>query len=76
MVLAGREAGRDLLERLRAVAPPDASLAGVSALPRVTVARFLGRSAEAARAYFTALWKLARPALVGREAAPPRIWRC
>jgi urease accessory protein len=76
MVLAGRESGRDLLARLRAVAPPDGSLAGVSTLPGVIVARFLGRSAEAARAYFTALWKLARPALAGREAVPPRIWRC
>ena len=76
MVLAGREAGRDLLARLRAVATPEGSLAGVSALPGVTVARFLGRSAQAARTYFTALWKLARPALTGREAMPPRIWRC
>jgi urease accessory protein len=76
LVLAGREAGRELLASLRTVALPEGSLAGVSALPGVVVARFLGRSAEAARAYFTALWKLARPALLGREAVSPRIWRC
>ena len=76
MVVAGRDAGRALLAQLRLVEPAPGCLGGVSTLPGVTVARFLGHSAEAARAYFVALWKLARPALLGREAVPPRIWRC
>ena len=29
---------------------------------------------EAARAWFVELWHLLRPALMGREAQPPRIW--
>jgi urease accessory protein len=76
MIVAGRDAGRELLARLRAVEPPAGGLGGVTTLPGVMVARCLGRSAEAARAYFVALWKLARPALAGRDAVPPRIWRC
>jgi urease accessory protein len=46
----------------------------VTLLPGVLLGRFLGASAEAARAYFTELWRLLRPALAGREARPPRIW--
>jgi urease accessory protein len=76
LLIAGRDAGRDLLAQLRAVQVPDGSLGGVTTLPRVTVARFLGRSAEAARAYFVELWRHARPAFVQRAAALPRIWRC
>ena len=32
------------------------------------------KSAEAARAWFVALWAVLRPAIVGRPAAVPRIW--
>jgi urease accessory protein len=39
------------------------------------VARYRGDSSEAARAYFTALWKRLRAPLTGREAVEPRIWR-
>jgi urease accessory protein len=76
MLIAGRDPSRELLDAMRAVMPSDDGLAGVTTLPGVTVARLLGRSAQAARWYFQALWTLARPALVGRRAAPPRIWRC
>ena len=76
MLLAGGDLGRDLLAGLRAVPVPGGGLGGVSALPGVAVARFLGHGAEAARSYFVALWTLARPVLAGREAVPPRIWRC
>ena len=76
MVVAGRDPGRELLARLRLVEPAPGCLGGVSTLPGVTGARFLGHSAEAARGYFVALWQLARPAMLGREAVPPRIWRC
>jgi urease accessory protein len=46
----------------------------VTRLPGVLLARYRGVSAEAAHTYFAALWRLARPALTGREAVPPRIW--
>ena len=47
---------------------------GVSALPRLLVARYLGHSPEAARRWFIDLWRVLRPALLGREMTPPRIW--
>jgi urease accessory protein len=65
---------------------PDAALAGCRGLAPATgegavtrmrgclVARYRGASAEAARAYFVELWSCIRPALIGREAVPPRIW--
>lgn len=76
LVVAGRDAARDLVGALRGVRAPSACVAGVTALPGVLVARLLGPGAEAARRYFTALWALLRPALIGRAAVPPRIWRC
>jgi len=46
----------------------------VSQLRDVLVCRYLGNSAEQARAGFIAAWRLLRPALWGIEASPPRIW--
>jgi urease accessory protein len=48
--------------------------AAVTRLPGLLVARYLGPSAEAARAWFVALWSVLRPALAGRPAEVPRIW--
>jgi len=47
---------------------------GLTLLPDVLVARYLGHSAEAARAWMVALWFLLRPTMAGREALIPRIW--
>lgn len=47
----------------------------VTLLPGVLLARYLGDSSEKAKQRFTKLWALLRPALFGREAAEPRIWR-
>ncbi|MDA8260038.1 MAG: urease accessory protein UreD [Betaproteobacteria bacterium] len=47
---------------------------GITALPEILVARYLGHSSEAARQWFVALWQVLRPALIGREAQLPRIW--
>ena len=44
-------------------------------LPGILLARYLGNSSEAARRYFTALWHVLRPAVAGRDAVEPRIWR-
>lgn len=46
----------------------------VSQLRDVLVCRYLGNSAEQARAGFTDAWRLLRPALWGIDASPPRIW--
>jgi urease accessory protein len=76
LLVAGRDLERPLRERLRALDAGADALAGVTSLPGVTVARYLGRSAQAARAYFVRAWSLLRPALLGRNAVPPRIWNC
>jgi urease accessory protein len=49
--------------------------AGVTRLPGLLLARYLGPRADDAHDYFARLWQLLRPALVGRQASPPRIWR-
>lgn len=62
------------LARCREVAPESGESA-VTRLPGVLVARYLGDSSEAAKTYFRRLWGVLRPALIGRDAAEPRIWR-
>ncbi|HEY9145108.1 MAG TPA: urease accessory protein UreD [Thiobacillus sp.] len=47
---------------------------GLTQLPDLLVARYLGHSSEAARHWFFALWQVLRPALIGRAAHRPRIW--
>jgi urease accessory protein len=53
----------------------EAGEGAVTSLPGILLGRYLGDSCEAARDYFTALWRVLRPALLGREADQPRIWR-
>jgi urease accessory protein len=48
--------------------------AAVTRLPGLLACRYLGDSSEAAKHYFTKLWRILRPALLQREAVAPRIW--
>ncbi|MCO7610053.1 urease accessory protein UreD [Pseudomonas chlororaphis] len=61
-----------LLERCRALEHPVRG--DLSQLPGLLVARCLASEALLARAWLIDLWRLLRPALLGREAVPPRIW--
>jgi urease accessory protein len=63
-----------LLEACRKVVPVDGANHGLSALPGILVARYLGDSSEAARLWFADLWAILRPACCGRPAVTPRIW--
>lgn len=63
-----------VLARCREIEPVS-GMGAVTLLPRVLVGRYLGASSEAARAWFVRLWQVLRPALIGRAAHPPRIWR-
>lgn len=74
LLAAGSEPQRDLIGACRGVTTPGGALVGVTALPGVLAARYLGPSTEAARSYFASLWRILRPALIGREACAPRIW--
>lgn len=74
LIAAGKEISKELLQQCRGIAPETEERAGITALPRVLLARYLGHSSEAAMHYFIALWSVLRPALAGRSAVPPRIW--
>ncbi len=63
-----------LREACRALAPADGAEHGLTALPGLLVARYLGHNSEAARHWLIELWRVLRPALLGRPAIPPRIW--
>ena len=76
-LLATLQAGAEttpLLDACRAVAPPDGAEHGMTHLPELLVARYLGHNSEAARLWFIELWSRLRPALLGRPAVAPRLW--
>lgn len=54
---------------------PMAGDGAVTLVPGLLVGRYLGASSESAKNYFIGLWKILRPALIGREGVEPRIWR-
>lgn len=71
------EVDEDIVARLRAELGPHAGSTlscSVSSLGEMLVVRVLGPTVEAVRAPLIAAWKLLRPAWLGREAVPPRIW--
>lgn len=71
---ASLKLNQDLLRETRNI-EPEAGRGAVTLLPGILLARYLGESTEAARNYFIALWRALRPAVAGREAREPRIWR-
>jgi len=75
VIAAGVAVAAETLAACRAAASPEAAAQfGVTALPQIFVGRYLGHSAEAARAWFVELWCALRPTVIGRLAAVPRIW--
>jgi urease accessory protein len=73
LLAAAESVSDELLSSCRALGVNSGEV-GVTRLPGLLVARYLGDSTEAARSYFTAIWTLARPTLLGRAAVTPRIW--
>jgi urease accessory protein len=67
---------RDLAASVRAAVPPfdGDGLFAVTVMDGVLVARYLGHQAETARQIFVQVWNVARHVLLGKGAAPPRIW--
>lgn len=74
LLAAGTPADAALIAACREVATAAGARCGVTALPELVVARWLGDSAEAARDWLEGVWRHLRPAFVGREAQRPRIW--
>ncbi len=76
-IAAGFEAQPDLLQACRELgATGAASRRGMTWIPGVLIARYLGDSSEDAFAWFSALWSLVRPRLLGCAATRPRLWAC
>lgn len=74
MIVAAGAVPEDLVEQCRAVVPRHAASVGLTALPEVLAARFLGDSAQDAAEYFEALRAVLRPFYAGLAAVRPRIW--
>ena len=72
MVVAGRLPAT-LLDACRAIGARRGEV-GVTALPDVFAARYVGHSAEHARGYFESLRTVLRPWYAGRPAVRPRVW--
>lgn len=71
-LLVSGEIDAELLERCRSLG--HAVRGDLTQLPGLLVARCLASEALLARAWLIDLWRLLRPALLGREAVSPRIW--
>ncbi|MBR0567750.1 urease accessory protein UreD [Azoarcus sp. L1K30] len=73
LLVAAPQVDMDLLEAWRALAPT-VGTGGVTLLPGLLVARYLGPACEPGREWFTRLWAAVRPAVAGRPMQTPRIW--
>ncbi|MDU9026711.1 urease accessory protein [Pseudomonas mediterranea] len=71
LLVTGEIAG-ELLEQCRSLG--HAVRGDLTQLPGLVVARCLASEALLARGWLVELWRLLRPAVLGREAVPPRIW--
>ncbi len=77
LLYAGSDIEAPLLQACRGTEPPTAdSRAAVTKLPGVLLARYLGHSSQEASQWFTTLWQILRPALLGVTATAPRLWAC
>lgn len=77
-VIAAGAVPVEVLDACRAIKPKltldaDAQY-GVTALPEIFSARYVGQSSQCAKAYFEALWVCLRPWYAGRDVVRPRIW--
>jgi urease accessory protein len=73
-VVAAGSVPNELLEQCREQQADQHAKFGVTALPQVFSARYIGMSAPAARHYFEALWQILRPWYASCAAVRPRIW--
>lgn len=72
-VVASPRCDADLLAAWRDIVPAVGE-GGVTLLPGLLVARWLGPACEPGREWFARLWASVRPAVAGRAAQTPRIW--
>lgn len=70
LIAAAPEIDRSVMTACREVAD-----VAITMLPGLLIARHLGDSSESAKQRFLELWQILRPAIHGRAAQTPRIWR-
>ena len=76
-VVAGYDADSALLASCRqGRSPPGSARVGMTRVPGMLIARYLGDSVEESFGWFTQLWTVLRPALSGLSACAPRVWAC
>jgi urease accessory protein len=73
MVVAAGALPGELLDACRGLTPLTGEQ-GITALPDIVAARYLGQSAEHAVGYFESLRAVLRPWYAGRPAVRPRLW--
>jgi len=76
-MVAGHEVSDELLRRCRETgAAVGNGEVGITRMPGLLIARYLGHSTQGAFAWFSGLWGVLRGGLLARPACPPRIWAC
>jgi len=77
LLCAGPDIGAPLLHACRVAGLRSAdSRTGITTLPGILLARYLGHSSEDATTWFRGIWALLRPAVMGVAATAPRLWAC
>jgi urease accessory protein len=76
-VLAGHVVDDALLTRCRQSGQGvQEGRTGITRVPEVLIARYLGNSTEEVFDWFNVLWAVLRPVVTDRTACPPRVWAC
>jgi urease accessory protein len=76
-LVASDDVQNELLKVCRDVRPAlAATRVGITRVPGVLIARYLGNSSEEVFTYFKELWSVLRPALSAKVACAPRVWAC
>lgn len=73
-IAAGKTIAPEVLAKCRAVGLEGPARSGMTVMPDIFIARYLGASSEQAKCYFIDLWRVLRPHLTGHAAVTPRIW--
>ena len=77
LIAAGAKIDSEWVAACRSIAPQGRdSRVGITALPNILVARYLGHSSEDAFNWLTALWATLRPALLEVAGNRLRLWAC
>lgn len=73
-VVAAGPTPTDILQGCQEISLDSSARVGVSALPEIFTARYIGPCAQEAKHYFEKVWHCLRPWYGKRDAVRPRIW--